>query len=81
MERPEHNHQRGEGHGWLTMLAGCGLMLVGLLVLSSVGPGWGIPLILAALLFCPLALIISNRSGQSGWQGPAWGRQRRERTS
>jgi hypothetical protein len=78
MERQGLENQRGGSHGWLPMLAGCGLMLVGLLVLSSVGPGWGIPLILAALLICPLALVFVSRSGKSDRTWPAVQRQRRE---
>lgn len=42
MERPNLHDQPGPHHGWFHMLVGCGLMLIGLLVLTLLGAGWGL---------------------------------------
>ena len=67
------------GHGWLHMIIGCGLLLVGLLVLSQLGAGWGAALIVLALIVCPLAMIGLLRSAESDRSWIAWGRKRHEK--
>ena len=79
MERSDHNHKAGKSHGWFHMLIGCGLMLIALLVLSSVGAGWGTALILLALLICPLAMIAMLGGSWSNWWRTIWGRQGHEK--
>ena len=78
MERPNLHDQPGPHHGWFHMLVGCGLMLIGLLVLTSFGAGWGAAVILVALILCPLAMVVGMRAAESDRWWTTWGRRPRE---
>ena len=80
MERPDLHDQPGTRHGWFHMLVGCGLMLIGLLVLTSLGTGWGAAVILAALILCPLAIVVVMRTAESDRWWTSWGRRRHEQS-
>jgi hypothetical protein len=72
MEQPERNIQRGHDHGSLPMLISCGFMLIALVVLSSLGASWGFPLILLALILCPLMMLLLMRAAADDRQGTPW---------
>lgn len=67
------------GHGLLPMFLGCGLLLVSILVLSLVGPAWGLAIALVALLICPVLMLglwhATDRSGGAD----SFGRQGHDR--
>lgn len=78
MERPGLHDQPGTRHGWFHMLVGCVLMLIGLLVLTSLGTGWGAAVILVALILCPLAMVVGMRAAASDRWWTTWGRRNHE---
>ena len=68
MDHSDHGADVGRGHGWLQMIVVCGLMLIGLLVLSFVDTGWGAALIVIAFVICPLAvLLVWRAAGRDRW--------------
>jgi hypothetical protein len=60
------NHQ-GHGYGLLRMLIGCGLLLMEISVLSSIGVNWGVPFILLALIVCPLLMLLMSDAAIGRW--------------
>lgn len=62
----ERNDGETAGHGLLPMIMGCGLMLVAVLALGLVGPGWGIAILVAALLVCPVLMLGPWRMAEGG---------------
>lgn len=55
------DHSKHTGHGILHMVLGCGLMLVAVLLLPSIGAGWAAGAVLIAFLLCPLLMLFLMR--------------------
>lgn len=57
------DHHAGHGHGVRHMLLHCGLMLGAILLLPILGSAWGTWLVIAALVLCPLTMVVMMRVG------------------
>jgi hypothetical protein len=79
-----NSHQHGQGgHGLLHLILGCGLMLVALLLLPAVRTGWGIVIVIVALLACPILMLLTMRYGSvpGRWVPPRGGNNEDTRRS
>ena len=58
VDTSQHEKHAGAGHGWLHVVIGCGLMILGLLLLPVVDSTWGVVLVLVELALSPVVMLL-----------------------